>query len=190
MIWDFKRALYCAAQAVSLESGLELGDPGTKSRIQGYFDSIACYPPEGDPSEFVVYFEKVYPDRNDRRRYILRSARSGRPSNGYKIMSALIRTDRIRVVWSTNRDDLLGEMVAQLYSTSGKIGLASFGNRAELAVQAIKEGWPVVCKIYGDYQVGQLTNTIPEQWTHNESMRLAMIDYSGFIARAAPFCPV
>ena len=176
MIWDFKARMYCSANRVSLKSLSDLGDPTTKARLQRFFDSKGDFPAEDAEDEYAAYFEKVYPDERDRRRYIDSAVSVGQPSYGYKAMAALIKSDRIRAVWSTNFDTMVEDTVIPLYGSRGKIVVATLGE-PDMAVDALNEGrWPVLAKIHGDYQSRQLKNTPAELKSQDETMRFALVE--------------
>ena len=70
LIWDFKRAIYCAEQGVSLRACADLGDPRVRYRLQKYFESQTGTPKDNHPDEYAYFFERAYPDEADRRRKV------------------------------------------------------------------------------------------------------------------------
>jgi hypothetical protein len=63
LTWEFKRAIYCAEQRISIRTAADIGDPALQARVQQYFDSQKTYPPVDAPDEYAFYFEKAYARR-------------------------------------------------------------------------------------------------------------------------------
>jgi hypothetical protein len=76
MVWEFKRAIYCTEQHVSISTASDLGDTRLLARIQQYLDGTGRFPPARSAEEYPAYFEAVYPSEADRRRHIDRCATS------------------------------------------------------------------------------------------------------------------
>jgi NAD-dependent SIR2 family protein deacetylase len=104
LIWEFKRAIYCAEQRISVRTCADISDPTLQARIQNYFDSKGTYPAENSPEEYAFYFEVAYPDEADRRRALDIHVSAARPSFGHYALAGLMKSGKVRVVWTTNFD--------------------------------------------------------------------------------------
>ena len=190
MIWDFKRQLYSTDQRVSPASVGSLSEAGVRERLQHYFDGRGGFPPAGADDEYAAYFEAMYPDEADRRRYLEQKVGSGTPSLGHLALAGLLHQDRARIVWTTNFDRLIEDAVARTYRTVARLRTAAIENAA-IAQDALDEGnWPLLVKLHGDFQSRRLKNTAVElqaqeatlEATFIEACRrlgLAVVGYSG-----------
>jgi len=156
MIWDFKRTLYCAAQKISIRSCSDLGSPVLRARLQRYFDSIGGFPPENSDDEYAHYFEVTYPAEPDRRRYIEGLVSAASPSYGHIALAALLKLDKVRIVWTTNFERMAEDAAILLLGSSGRLVAATL-DTPQLAMQAMNEGrWPLLVKLHGDFQSRRL----------------------------------
>ena len=176
MIWDFKRTLYCSAQRVPISSCSDLGSPALRSKLQQHFDTSGGFPPENSDEEYSHYFRATYPDEQDRRRYIERKVANGSPSYGHLALAALMKLDRVRLVWTTNFDRMVEDAAAKFLGSSGRLVIATLDS-ANLAMEAINEGrWPLLVKLHGDFQSRQLKNTSAEIQAQDARMRHALVE--------------
>lgn len=190
MIWDFKKTLYCADKRIHVTRVEDMGDPIVRAGIQRHFDSRQGYPVLDSDDEYAYYFEALYPDEADRRRYIEQMVLAARYSYGHKALAALLKLDRARVVWTTNFDKLVEDAVAGLFGSTSNLVIASL-SEPEIAMQALNEGrWPLMVKLHGDFQSRRLKNTTEELKKQDRAMRdalvaackrygLAVVGYSG-----------
>ena len=176
MIWEFKRSLFCAAQRVSLESCADLGSPEVRARLQRHFDDRGGFPPADSPLEYAEYFEAAYPDEGDRQRYLDRQVMRGTPSFGHHALAALLRGDRVRMVWTPNFDPMIEDAVAQMFGTTGRLTTATL-DAPDLALQAMNEArWPILGKVHGDFRSRRLKNVSEELRTQDATLRRALIE--------------
>src|SRR2546422_2499082 len=176
MIWDFKRRLYCAAQHVPLAACSDLSDSGLRERLQQYFDSQGDFPPPGADDEYAAYFEAMYPDEADRRRYIEQQVLRGTPSLGHLALAALLRHGRAHVIWTTNFDRVVEDAVASIFSTSASLTVATI-DTASVALEALNENrWPLLVKLHGDFQSRRLKNTAVELQAQEQTLGTALTE--------------
>ncbi len=190
MIWDFKRTIYCSENKKPISYCQDLSNPTTKSIIQSYFDSKKTFPPFGSETEYAYFFESLFHNEADRRRYIDQLVSIAKPSYGHLVLASLFKLDKVRVVWTTNFDRTVEDAAVPILGSSGKLVTANLDN-ANIAFQALNEGrWPILVKLHGDYQSTKLKNTSEElkkqdavlNDTFVESCRrygLAVMGYSG-----------
>lgn len=173
MIWEFKRLIYCSEQQISRTRCANLADDRLRRRIQDFFDSKGpdTYPPEDDPREYEVYFQKAWPSEADRRAYIESAIAQGRESFGQLCLAAMLRCDRVRIVWTTNFDHLLEDACATAFRTTRTLTSTNLDN-PQVAVSAVTEGrWPVLIKLHGDFRSDRLKNIKPELASQDAQLR-------------------
>ena len=179
MIWDFKRALYCAAQRVPISACEDLGDPILRDRLQQHFEGLGVFPPSGADEEYTVYFEQMYPDEADRRRYIERMIADATPSYGHHVLAAMMKLDMVRVIWTTNFDRVVEDAAMPVLGGTGRLVVSDL-DHATVAREALNEGrWPLLVKLHGDFQSRRLKNTVEELREQDEELRRALIHACG-----------
>ena len=162
MIWDFKRTLFCIGNKKPLSYCQDLSNPATKAIIQNYFDRRGNFPLSGSEIEYAHYFETLYQNEGDRRRYIDQLVSKGKPSYGHLVLASMVSLDKIRILWTTNFDRTIEDAIIPLFGTSGKLVTANLDN-ANIAFQALNEArWPLLVKLHGDFQSTKLKNTTDE----------------------------
>lgn len=176
MIWNFKRALFCSAQHVSLRTCSELSSAAVQARLQAYFDGAGGYPSLNAPDEYAYLFEAAYPADADRRRYIEQYTSAARPSYGHLALAALMKLDMARLAWTTNFDKALEDAAIEMLGSSAKMVVAAL-ETADLAREAINEGrWPLIVKLHGDFQSRRLKNTPEEMRAQDARLRDCLVD--------------
>ncbi len=183
MIRDFKTRLFCQETKLPRRE-VDSADPLWVERIDGFFKLHSILPPAGDPTEYARAFEAVYPDAADRRAYIDKQVKVGRPSFAHRVLACLLTTNKTPCVFTTNFDDLLETattIAGQLLDTSARTTLtvAAIDN-ADRAARCLGENdWPLLAKIHGDFQSVELKNTEGELASQDAQMRSVMIETCG-----------
>jgi hypothetical protein len=177
---DFKATLY--ASEVGLDRAqLTMADPLVTERVRRYFDDAHGLPPLGSPDEYVVAFERAYPDAGVRRQWLDRWVSLGRPSFGHRVAATFMASGLMRWVATTNFDDLVEQGYEQLRATDAALPRLTVAalDSADRAARAFREDdWPVVMKLHGDIASERLKNTPTELQEQDETMRRAMLDAS------------
>lgn len=180
MIADFKKRLYCEFTGLPLAE-IDVAEPIWLERIDSFFDGANGMPASGDPSEYAVAFEAVFPEAKDRRAYIDEAIRKGNPTFGHRVLAALITQGVLRCVFTTNFDALVERAVVVTDE------LVPAHQRAHLTVGALDavdravrcardEAWPLIVKLHGDYQSEQLKNTSTELQEQDARLRHILVD--------------
>jgi hypothetical protein len=180
MIADFKKRLYCERTGLP-SAEIDAADPIWLARIESFFDGANGMPAAGDPSEYAVAFETVFPDAKDRRAYIDEAIRKGNPTFGHRVLAALVTQGVLRCAFTTNFDALVERAVVVTDE------LVPPGQRAHLTVGALDavdravrcardETWPLIVKLHGDYQSEQLKNTSTELQEQDATLRQILVD--------------
>ena len=176
LIWEFKRALFCAAQKISLKTCDNLSNPVVQRRLDSYFEDLGTFPPSGSPEEYAAYFEATYPDARDRRTKLETFISGARPSYGHLILATLTKMRKARVLWTVNFDRLIEDAVAQISGTTSSFVVSSLEN-PQLALEAINEGrWLVIGKLHGDFQSHRLKNTSQELRFQDAELRRGLLE--------------
>lgn len=183
MIRDFKTRLFCQETKLPRRE-VDSADPLWVERIDGFFKLHSILPPAGDPTEYARAFEAVYPDAADRRSYIDKQVKDGRPSFAHRVLACLLTTNKSPCVFTTNFDDLVETattVAGQLIDTSARTTLtvAAIDN-ADRAARCLGENdWPLLAKIHGDFQSVELKNTEGELASQDARMRSVLVETCG-----------
>lgn len=193
LTWEFKRQLYCNAQRVSPTRFPDLHDPAFQRLVQSYFDSKAGMPELGGDDEYSAYFETYLPDERDRRRFLDAQLQGCKPSYGHLCFAALMTLGRVRMIWTTNFDQLVEKACAypaiadKLARALAVTGLEQPDKLSDLIHD---ESWPLLIKLHGDFLYRKLKNIGTELQAQDATLRhhlteecgrrgLAVVGYSG-----------
>jgi hypothetical protein len=176
MIWEFKRNLYCSEKKQPLSIISDLGDPAVRRKLQAHFDAKGSLPPENSEDEYAAYFEITYPSPSDRRAYIEREIKEGKPSFGHFALALLMKKGLCRAVWTTNFDRTLEDAAFDVMGGSGGLIVADLAEPKKLHQAWSEERWPTYGKLHGDYQSERLKNVAAELRQQDVEMRACFID--------------
>jgi hypothetical protein len=182
LTWEFKRAIYCNAERIPPTRFSDLYDPSFQQLVQSYFDSKGGFPTLGDTAEYSAYFQAYLPDERDRRRFLEDRLRGCKPSYGHLCLAALMTLDRVRIVWTTNFDQLIEKACAhptvadKLPRSLAVAGLELPDKASDLLRD---ESWPLLVKLHGDFQYRKLKNTAPELQQQDETLRKHLAEECG-----------
>lgn len=157
LIWLFKREILSSQGIINGKKIADLKIEANKKVIQNYFDQ------RGDSSKnisnpYSFYFEECYPDALVRKEFLTELVRDKKPSIGFLCLSALIESQKMNVVWTTNFDDLIEKAITALNYKSYQI--VSPDNAK--SVKEFKSDIPTVIKLHGDFRYDPLQNTDKE----------------------------
>jgi NAD-dependent SIR2 family protein deacetylase len=176
LIWNFKRAIFCAEQRVSIKTCEDLSDTDVQKRLNRYFEEQGGLPSSGSTDEYAAYFEAAYPNASDRRRILEEYIGEARPSYGHLVLATLMKLDKARIIWTPNFDKLIEDSASNVLGSASKFVVATLDNPS-IATEAINEGrWPLICKIHGDFQSIRLKNTSEELRTQDAQIRHALVE--------------
>jgi SIR2-like domain len=175
LILRFKQELYCEAHGLDVQE-VDPSDRRTRRLIEDYFDGKNGLPPLGDPDEYAVAFEKVYRSADVRADFVAERCRGRSPNFGHLVLAALMATGRLRVVFTTNFDELVETAAHSLFDAAAldprpSIVLADLGDPERAARALQKDTWPLVAKLHGDFRSVRLKNTVDELATQDAGMR-------------------
>lgn len=190
MIWDFKQNLYRSHKKLPPNAIADPGDSAVQRKLQKYFDELPDFPASGSYDEYARYFEVTYPSAKDRRAYLDKLIRLGKPSYGHVALALLMREGCCRVVWTTNFDRTVEDAAAKIYGTTNDLLVADLGEPKKISDALNAMRFPIYGKLHGDYHSVALKNTDEELRTQDVEMRrafvqacktngLAVVGYSG-----------
>jgi NAD-dependent SIR2 family protein deacetylase len=176
MIWEFKQQLYVSQRRVSPKQVADLANPAVRRELQVFIDGIGNLPPPGAPDEYAALFEAVYPSEADRRTYIASKVSGAKPSYGHVALATMMRSGRVRLVWTTNFDPLIADGCAKVYGGTGQLTIVAI-ETGGIGRHVIDEGrWPVEVKLHGDFRSRRLKNTGDELREQDARLRALLID--------------
>lgn len=173
LIVCFKHQLYCDANGLDVQD-VDSADPRTRRLIEAYFDGTNGFPPLSDSSEYSVAFEAAYPMADVRADFIAKMCKGVSPNYGHFVLAALMATNRLEVVFTTNFDDLIERAAQSLFEemTPRPTAVVADLGDPDKALRAFqKSTWPLVAKIHGDFRSDLLKNTTAELQAQDSSMR-------------------
>ena len=188
----FKHALYCDANGLDIQD-VDPADAHTRRLIADYFAANQTLPGPGDSDEYAASFERAYPSADVRADFIAQLCRGMTPNYGHYVLAALMVSNRLSAVFTTNFDDLIETAVGSVaddMTPRPTVVVTDLGD-PDKAVRAFqKSSWPLVAKIHGDFRSERLKNTPRELQEQDASMRhvlreacgrfgLVVIGYSG-----------
>jgi hypothetical protein len=190
MIWDFKQNLYRSHKKLPPNAITDPGDPVVQRKLQKYFDDLPDFPGGGAADEYARFFEATYPNAKDRRAYLDRLIKLGKPSYGHLALALLMREGCCRVVWTTNFDKVVEDAAAKIYGTTNDLVVADLGEPKKVSDALDARRFPIYGKLHGDYHSVALKNTTDELRAQDVEMRrafvracktdgLAIVGYSG-----------
>jgi NAD-dependent SIR2 family protein deacetylase len=190
MIWDFKQNLYRSQKKLPPNAITDPGDPAVQRKLQKYFDELPGFPASGASDEYARFFEATYPNAKDRRAYLDKLIKLGKPSYGHLALALLMRERCCRIVWATNFDRTVEDAAAKIYGTTSDLVVADLGEPKKVTDALDANRFPVYGKLHGDYHSVALKNTDAELQRQDAEMRrafvqacktngLAIVGYSG-----------
>ena len=179
MVWEFKRELYVSQQKVSRQAVADLSNPIVRAKLQTHINGLQHIPEPGAADEYAALFEQVYPSETDRSSYIKTKIEAAKPSYGHVALATLMRSQFVRILWTTNFDRLLDDACATIYGTTASLTTVDLDSPHK-AKQAIDdEQWPIQIKLHGDFQSRRLKNTADELRWQDTNLRKMLVDSCG-----------
>lgn len=180
LIFQFKVELYCSEHGIAVQE-FDSSDPAIRALVEGYFDNRNGLPPKGHPDEYAVAFEMAYPSAAVRADFIHKEVATARPNFGHYTLAALMAVDLVRVVFSTNFDDLPEQAAralldSRLVNPRRPVTVADL-HRARVALQALQnEAWPLIAKLHGDFRSERLKNIPSELQEQDAEICAALVE--------------
>ena len=158
LTWYFKRDIYCSTNNVSQEALKDVTLSNVQKTIQ---DWIAVNFPVVDSNEYAFFFERAYPTSQSRKRIINKYVSGASVSIGYLCLGALIKSNKIRNLTTTNFDSLVEKVYPDIFVVSDE----SSHRAVDLEIAGTKVQ---LIKLHGDFRYDKLRNT-PQEIQHINS---------------------
>lgn len=156
----------------------DLSDPAIQQRLNSYFQNLGGLPPIGSADEYSSYFEAAYADPKDRRSILQGFLTGVKPSYGHLALAALMKMDKVRLVWTPNFDKLVEDAAVLVFGSTSSFVVATLDN-AYVAMEAMNEArWPIIAKMHGDFQSQRLRHFPRELRSQDAEMRRALLESS------------
>ncbi len=171
LIWDFKRRIYCAEQALPLSIYNNLTDSGIREQIQNYFTSQNACPPYNSPEEYSYYFERAFSSAIDRSQYISQQTLGLQLTYGHKVMGILMKHKFINLIFTTNFDKAFENICTTQFQKLEDWYAADLdsGDNGMKLFQSGKR--PLIVKLHGDYFSDNIKNTSSELQSQDKKLR-------------------
>ena len=175
LVREFKRQIYATETGTHPSRVASMTDPRIEETIQRYFDARQGFPRAGSDEEYSFYFERAYPDSNDRRLFIGRVVDGRKPHYGYMCLGSLFVAGKVRFVWTPNFDDL-SEQAYSLISEGKAASVVGRDTSTHLDIYTRDERYPIIVKMHGDFRVDSLQNTSIEIARCDELIREGLVE--------------
>ncbi len=157
IIWDLKTSYYCTQENQEIQRH-DRHNFSVREKIQTYMDSKG-FPALWSPEEYSFYFDLTFGnDYSAQRNYIHRILSPDKISLniGQRIFAALIGMGLIRIVFTTNFDNI----VEQACSYVNEASVSAFHIEGSYAaLDALNnENFPIYVKLHGDFQYQSIKN--------------------------------
>jgi hypothetical protein len=165
LVDDLLLTLYCD-ETGQRRDDLDFSDPMTRMRVRAYYDGAHGLPRLASSDFYSAIFERVYPDREVRARYVADRLRRARPHPGHRVFAGLVAQGLVRLAITTNFDPLIEQavdpMLAEACDPPQQLTRLDphSSSRAEHAFAT--EAWPMLVKLHGDLGAVTLKNTSEE----------------------------
>ena len=176
MIWDFKARLYRSSKKVPASIVRDLSDPRVRDTLQQFFDEQGDSPALGRENEYSYYFQKTYPENQDRRTYLDQLITKAKPSFGHKALAHLMQEDLCRIVWTTNFDRVFEDAVSNVLGTQSMMTVGDLGEPYKVKRSYTEQQWPIYAKLHGDFHSDLLKNTSEEIAEQDVQMRKVFME--------------
>jgi NAD-dependent SIR2 family protein deacetylase len=174
IIWDLKRRYYALHENVDI-SELDITNEFVRKKIQLYMDNRA-FPKEDAAEEYSFYFEKIFGTNYDEQRQYLKRQlidQQYQPNIGYRILSALLKINKTKLVFTTNFDNMLETAYSNI--TSSHLNCYNLEG-SEAAVNALTDSsFPFCVKLHGDFQYKSIKNLEKDLKNNDEELEKCFI---------------
>ena len=141
-----------------------------------------------DNAFYSAIFEKVYPDRDARARFVLDQLAGRRPHPGQHMLAALVAAGLAPVLITTNFDTLLEDAIRPALDpdAAARLTVLDPESSTRAAFTLATDARPLLMKIHGDLGAVTVKNTTAELAKQDELLRAAT---SGCSAATACWSP-
>jgi hypothetical protein len=179
LVDELLAVLYCSENGIR-RSDLERG-PRWQHLVRAFYDGRHGLPPLADNSFYSAIFEKVYPDRDARARFVMAQLDGRRPHPGQHMLAALVAAGMAAVVITPNFETLAEDAIrAALDSTTGgRLIVLDPESSGRVPFTIATDARPLLIKIHGDMGTVTLKNTSAELAEQDKLLRAATLSLLG-----------
>lgn len=159
LINEFKRRIYCAKNGIRYDDSSIINDIELNKSINEFFHNDV-------ENEYSFYFEKCFPNPNDRIKFVREKFLGISPSYGYLCLAKYLMNHSIKYVLTTNFDQLCQKAVGKLNEKYDMVIMSD-------SLSPKQEGELNIIELHGDYNYDSLKNTKDEL----ESLSQKIHDY-------------
>lgn len=146
LVLEFKKRIYCSKNGIRYNDNMLINDISINRKISEEFDDTNIENP------YSYYFEKCFPNSNDRSSFIKEKFVSIKPSYGYLCFANYLIGHKIKNVLTTNFDQLIEKAIRKL-NPDYDISIKSDSLTPNLSASIN------IVKLHGDYNYDILRNT-------------------------------
>jgi NAD-dependent SIR2 family protein deacetylase len=169
--------LYCSDNGLPRDA-LD-ADPRWRDRVRNFYDGTHDLPPVNDNAFYSAIFERVYPDRDARARFVDEQLRDHTPHLGHHQLAALVAAGLAPVLLTTNFDTLLEDAIRPMLPTSERLAFLEPESASRAPFALATDARPLLLKIHGDLGAVTVRNTTAELMAHDGQLRDAALNLLG-----------
>jgi NAD-dependent SIR2 family protein deacetylase len=179
LIDELLAILYCS------ENGIRRADlardPRWQERVRVFYDGRNGLPPLAENAFYSAIFEKVYPDRDARARFVRDQLAGRRPHPGQHMLAALVAAGLAPVLITTNFDTLLEDAIRPALDpdAAARLTVLDPESSGRAAFTLATDARPLLMKIHGDLGAVTVKNTTMELDQQDERLRAAALGLLG-----------
>lgn len=155
-----------------------LAQPRWQESVYPLYDGQGGLPNITDDAFYSAIFERVFPDRDARARFIMEALASRVPHYGQHVLASLAACDLAPLLVTTNFDPLLEDAIRGMLSAVGsqaRLTVLDPQSAARVGFAIATDQRPIVVKIHGDLGSVTLSNTEAELAEHDPELRAAVL---------------
>ena len=167
--------LYCSDNGITVER-MET-NPRWREVVYLHYDGRNGLPPLSDVTFYSAIFERVYPDRDARGRFVLDECSGYTPHHGQHILAGLVADSCAPLIVTTNFDTLIEDAVRPMLAHAApdkRLTVLDPDNSARASFALAADQLPLLVKIHGDLGSVTLANTSSELAEHDRQLRAAI----------------
>jgi NAD-dependent SIR2 family protein deacetylase len=169
--------LYCSDNGLPRDA-LET-DPRWRDRVRNFYDNTHDLPPVNGNAFYSAIFERVYPDRDARARFVDEQLRGHAPHLGHHQLAALVAAGLAPVLLTTNFDPLLEDAIRPMLSVGERLTVLEPESASRALFALATDARPLLLKIHGDLGAVTVKNTTAELVAHDDELRDAALNLLG-----------
>ena len=179
LIDELLAVLYCSENGIR-RSDLER-DPRWQNLVRTFYDGRHGLPPIADSDFYSAIFEKVYPERDARARFVMAQLDGRRPHPGQHMLAALVAAGMAPVVITPNFETLVEDAVRPALdsATGGRFTILDPESSTRVPFAMATDARPLLIKIHGDLGTVTLKNTSQELAAQDKALRAATLSLLG-----------